>query len=148
MQIVESIHVNATPEETYAPFADLTRWPEILPDTVEVDVLYFDGYNQEFTMTVERPGGLETVRGIRYCRAPFELELVQTTPPPGFTRMAGSWTFTAEDGGTRVAADRRFERSSDRDGVTPSPAPEQVAAKLGEILRGNLGLFREAIERA
>jgi ribosome-associated toxin RatA of RatAB toxin-antitoxin module len=146
MEITESIHVDAPPERAYAPLADLSTWPRILPDTLGVDILYSDGYNEEFTMTVQRPAGPETIRGIRYCRAPYELELVQTTPPPGFARMTGRWTFTPEDGGTRITAQRRFERLPSVEGEDPGPTEEQVAFTLGGLLRGNLALFREAIE--
>jgi ribosome-associated toxin RatA of RatAB toxin-antitoxin module len=133
--------IEAPVEEVYDAFADLTRWPEILPDTVSVSVSYFDGYNQEFSMTVERPGGLETIRGVRYCRAPYELELVQMVPPPGFARMGGRWRFAPCDGGTRVEATRLFEVQG-RDGL---PADE-VAVHLARILAHNLKLFREAVE--
>src|SRR3954449_7351086 len=108
-EITETVVVRRPVEEVYDAFADLTRWPEILPDTVGVEVLYFDGYNQEFTMTVARPAGPETVRGVRYCRPPFELELVQTVPPPAFTRMRGRWRFRPDGDATVVVAARSFE---------------------------------------
>ena len=146
MQISETITVEAPIERTYAAFADLDRWPEILPDTVGVDVMYFDGYNQEFTMTVERPGGLETVRGFRYCRAPLELEMIQTTPPPIMTRLSGVWTFAElPQGGTEVRVTRRFGLKSPEQGG-PAATEEQFAITLGTILRTNLELFKEAVE--
>jgi aromatase len=146
MQISETITIDAPIERTYAAFADLDRWPEILPDTVGVDVSYFDGYNQEFTMTVERPGGEETVRGFRYCRPPLELELVQTTPPPVMRRMSGVWSFAeGDDGATRVVASRRFELKGPEQGGPPV-SEEEFAGTLGSILRNNLELFKEAVE--
>ena len=99
-------------------------------------------------MTVERPGGLETVRGIRYCRAPYELELVQTTPPPAMSRMSGIWSFAPAGGGaTEVTATRRFSLRAPDDGGPPI-GEEQFAVKLGEILRTNLELFKAAVEDA
>jgi hypothetical protein len=141
-EIIESVEVASPVEEVYAAFAVLTRWPEILPDTVGVEILYTDGYNEEFTMTVSRPGGLETVRGVRYQRPSAELELVQTTPPPGFSQMNGNWSFIATATGTEVIASRRFKLAADdeRD-------PSVVAHGLSRILQQNLGLFREAVER-
>ena len=147
MQISETITIDAPIERTYAAFADLDRWPEILPDTVAVDVTYFDGYNQEFSMTVERPAGEETVRGFRYCRAPYELELVQTTPPPIMTRMSGLWTFAElAEGGTEVNATRRFNLKTPEQGG-PAVTEEQFSTTLGTILRTNLELFKAAVER-
>jgi hypothetical protein len=147
MQIAETITIDAPLERAYDAFADLDRWPSILPDTVGVEITYFDGYNQEFSMTVERPGGLETVRGVRYCRPPYQLELVQTTPPPAMSRMSGVWNFAlTADGATEVTATRRFSLHTPEQGG-PTVSEEQFAVKLGAILRTNLLLFKEAIER-
>lgn len=146
MQISETVTIDAPIERTYDAFADLDRWPVILPDTLAVDVTYFDGYNQEFSMTVDRPGGGETVRGFRYCRAPLELELIQTTPPPVMTRMSGTWSFAETDSGaTEVTATRRFALKTPEQGGPPVTEAE-FAGKLGSILRTNLELFKAAIE--
>lgn len=142
MNIIQTVTVKAPAAEVYAAFADLSRWNEILPDVLDVKVLYFDGYHQEFTMTVERPDGPETIRGVRYCRPHRELELVQTTPPPGFARMRGTWTFREADGATEVTATRDFRLADGH------PLPEQeVGDRLTLILKDNLNLFRTAVER-
>jgi uncharacterized membrane protein len=147
MEISETITIDAPIERTYWAFADLDRWPEILPDTLAVEVTYFDGYNQEFSMTVKRPGGDETVRGFRYCRPPLELELFQTSPPPAMERMSGVWSFTElPEGGTEVKATRRFSLKSPEQGG-PAVTEEQFAATLRTILRTNIELFKEAVER-
>lgn len=146
MRISESIIVTAPIDRTYRAFADLDRWPAILPDTVDVDVSYFDGYNQEFSMTVLRPEGPETVRGFRYCRFPVQLELVHTTPPPVMSRMSGLWDFTErQDGTTTVTATRQFALKPAGEGG-PAVAEEQFALGLSSILRTNLQRFKEAIE--
>jgi aromatase len=147
MRVSEVITIDAPIERAYEAFADLDRWPEILPDTVAVDVTYFDGYNQEFSMTVERPGGLETVRGFRYCRAPYEVELVQTTPPPAMTRMSGVWSFAeTADGATEVTATRSLALK-DPDQGGPAVGEAEFAGHLGSIVRTNLELFKAAVER-
>lgn len=141
-EITERATFDAGVDRVYAAFADLPGWVAILPDTLAVDVLYFDGYNQEFTMTVERPGGPEAVRGVRYLRPLHELELVQMVPPPGFARMSGRWHFEQADGGaSTVTATREFELAAG--GASDEAA---VAVKLGQILRTNLELFRQAVE--
>lgn len=143
MRISEQTVVDAPIETVYGVYADLDGWCEVLPDVVAVDVHYMDGYNQEFSMTVERPAGPETVRGVRYCRAPYELELVQTTPPPGLARMTGLWTFSEEDGRTKVTASREFTLL----GEAAEDAEQAFARKLRGFLRTNLELFRKAAER-
>jgi ribosome-associated toxin RatA of RatAB toxin-antitoxin module len=140
VQISQSVVVEAPIEDVYGTFADLDRWVDVLPDCLAVEVLYADGYQQEFTMTVDRPAGPETVRGVRYCRAPRELELVQTTPPPKLGRMCGRWRFSERDGRTTVVAQRDFEL------LDAEASEEAFAAGLGRTLRHNLELFREAIE--
>lgn len=142
MNVTRTVAIKAPVAEVYDAFADLARWNEILPDVLDVKVLYFDGYHQEFTMTVERPDGPETVRGVRYCRPHRELELVQTTPPPGFARMCGTWTFREAGGATEVTAARDFRLADGH------PASEQeVGERLALLLKDNLGLFKAAVER-
>jgi hypothetical protein len=142
-RIAERLGFDCPVVRVYGAFADLAGWPAVLPDTLDVEVLYSDGYNEEFTMTVERPGGPETVRGVRYCRPPHELELFQTTPPPGFARMRGRWEFAPDPatGGSVVVATRDFE-------LAPGAASDEraVAGMLSQVLRRNLELFREAVE--
>lgn len=149
MRITECVLIDAPVEKVYAAFADLERWPTILPDTVGVDVIYDDGYNQEFSMTVTRPGGEETVRGFRYTRAPFELEMVQTRPPPLLSRMHGLWTFQPEGSRTRVVADRDFQllpaEHQPTEGLTLTE--EDFGEKLRTLLRANLQLFQTTVER-
>jgi polyketide cyclase/dehydrase/lipid transport protein len=143
MIISETVRVAAEPPVVYGAFADLDRWVRILPDVLDVEVFYFDGYNQEFSMTVERPGGPETVRGVRYHRPFRELELVQTTPPPGLSRMCGTWRFSDDGGSTVVTATREFTLAGDRHAAL---GEEGFASVLRTALRTNLALFRKALE--
>lgn len=143
MTVEARVEIDASIDEVFGWFADLKRWPSVLSDTKAVDVLYFDGYNEEFTMTVSRPGGDETVRGVRYHRAARELELFQMTPPPGVRAMSGIWYFDSLAGNrTAVRATRNVEL------VDPDPA--SVAAfrtRLAGFLESNLLAFKGAIER-
>jgi hypothetical protein len=138
MNVVEEVKVDVPPGELYALYCDLERWPEVLEDVQSVDVLYADGYQQEFTMTVTRPGGPETVRGVRYCRG-RELELCQFTTPPTLSRMRGRWTFDGPaEGPTTLRAEREFVlRDPDADG-------ERFAEVLRAFLRHNLDAFGKA----
>ncbi|MEW9532349.1 SRPBCC family protein [Microbispora sp. NPDC049125] len=140
MRICEQMVVDAPAESVYGLYADLAAWKRVLPDVVDVEVHYMDAHRQEFSMTVERPGGLETVSGVRHLRAPHELELVQTTPPPGLAAMRGTWTFTPENGKTTVTASREFTL------LDPDGDEQRFAEKLRGFLRTNLDLFRRAAE--
>ena len=150
MEITQSVLIESDVASVYRAFADLTRWKGILDDVLDATVLYDDGYHQEFTMTVARPAGPETVRGIRYCRPHRELELFQPQPPPGLRAMRGTWTFSQEDGGrrTRVVATRSFELAPDGrgDGSTLAGDEQAFARKLSDILSTNLHLFKKALE--
>jgi hypothetical protein len=138
----ESTWIDRTINHVYGAFADIAGWKGVLPDVLDVRVLYDDGAHQEFLMTVERPPGPETVRGIRFCRAPYRIAMFQPAPPPGFRKMVGLWTFAEDDARrTRVTAARWFEldRSTGLDRV-------MVADKLRGYLRANLDLFRRSLE--
>jgi aromatase len=146
MNIAQSIFIAADIETTYAAFADIVRWKQILPDVLDVQLLYDDGYNQEFTMTVERPQGVETVRGVRYCTYPFRLELFQPEPPPGVARMAGVWEFTNTDDGTVVEASRQFALRDNPDLGRLESRDLAFAEKLRGYLATNLEHFKRSIE--
>lgn len=151
MKVVEELTVDAPPKVVYGLYADITAWPKVLDDVVSAEEVYFDGYNQEFTMTVERPGGEETVRGIRYCRptaldgsAPeslrtAELEMCQFTTPPMLSKMSGKWTFSGpEQGPTTVVAERHFAMKD------PNADEEAFAVNLRGFLKLNLEKFGQA----
>jgi hypothetical protein len=104
-----------------------------------IQVLYDDGRHQEFLMTVARPNGAETIRGIRYLQPSDCIELFQPAPPPGFRRMCGTWKFRQIGDATEVLATRTYELAD------PATSAE-VGQKLRGFLRTNLGLFKGYIE--
>jgi Polyketide cyclase / dehydrase and lipid transport len=140
-EIAERVLIGCDIEVVYETFEDVAAWPWILPDTLDVTVHYFDGYNQEFSLTVARRGGLETIRGVRYCRPPDSLELVETTPPPGFARMSGHWRFRVVGDATEVLATRSFALVS-ADAAETAGAAE----RLRGVLSADLARFRAAME--
>ena len=132
------IQIDAPLPRVYDAFAGLAHWQAALPDVRGVEVLYDDGRLQEFLMTVERPNGAETIRGVRFLE-PGSIELFQPTPPPGFRRMCGTWSFREADGSTEVTATRTFELQD------PAAAPA-VSEKLRGFLETNLALFKRYVE--
>jgi hypothetical protein len=137
--IQEHILIDAPLAHVYDVFAGLSHWQAALPDVLNIEVLYDDGRHQEFLMTVERPNGPETIRGIRYLDKPDCIELFQPVPPPGFRRMCGGWHFSQAGASTKVRATRTFDL------VNPGAAAA-VSDKLQGFLRTNLGLFKSYIE--
>ena len=137
--ISASIVIRAGTAQVYRAFADIRFWASVLPDVRAVDVLYEDACHQEFTMTVERPPGEETVRAIRFLYPGRQIDLFQPQPPPGFSRMCGTWTFEPVGAGTRVTATRTFHAYA---------AGNAAAAetKLRGFLRRNLERFRSTLE--
>ncbi|MEK8015988.1 MAG: SRPBCC family protein [Candidatus Parabeggiatoa sp.] len=144
--ITESVSIKNTVESVFSAFANLPRWKDILPDVLDVKVLYDDGYNQEFTMTVERPTGEETVRGIRYCVPNVSLELFQPEPPPGFQYMIGQWKFFPDLEGTLVVGTRRFVLTPEEQNNS-SNINELAGKKLRGYLKHNLSIFKTALEQ-
>jgi hypothetical protein len=110
--------VEAAPGDVYAVYADIDRWPQLFPGVLAAEITYDDGYNQEFTMTVEKDGRLESVRGVRYLRRPDEIEMCHFTPPPGMSTFRCRRTFTGRAGGARITELREFSRIA---GHTPVP---------------------------
>ena len=141
IKIEAYVEIEAPPAHVYAVFAGLDHWRAALPDVLDVKVLYDDGNHQEFLMTVERPNGAETIRGIRYLDGSHEIELFQPVPPPGFKKMCGVWRFTQHGGHTEVQATRQFQLTEDN----PISAAEAVK-KLREFLQTNLRLFKDYVE--
>jgi hypothetical protein len=137
--IQEQIRIDAPLSRVYEVFAGLSHWQAALPDVLGIEVLYDDGRHQEFLMTVQRPNGPETIRGVRYLEQPDRIELFQPAPPPGFRQMCGTWHFRAVAGTTEVRAERIFQ-------VEDPVAVAAVSEKLRGFLRTNLALFKNYIE--
>ena len=140
--IRESIVINRDVATVYSAFSSLEFWQQVLTDILDVKVRYNDSHHQEFLMTVQRPKGPETIRGIWFCKPNRSIELFQPEPPPGFKRMTGVWTFEEANGGTQVSVKRQFELLPSDSG----PTTEEVAAKLREFLQRNLNLFKAQLE--
>lgn len=142
MKIVKELTINSNIEKVYRTFHDFEHWVAALPDVLDVELHYDDGFHQEFSMIVERKGTEETVRGIRFCSPNNTIELFQTSPPPLFKHMTGSWKFTKETRKrTRVTATRHFEMH-DKDQL----ALEVAKNNLCQYLAKNLLLFKDYIE--
>lgn len=83
-------------DRAYEALFDLTRWEELLPHILRLDIGYDDGQYQEFWMTVkaESDGSPLTVRSVRNC-TPGAIEFFQPEPPPFLLHHGGIWRFAA-----------------------------------------------------
>src|SRR5688572_17368753 len=71
---------------------------------LDISVLYDDGINQEFIMTVMAGGKEEKIRSIRRCIPQSKITYFQVTPPPILTEHQGAWVIEPEQEGARVYA--------------------------------------------
>lgn len=121
--------VDAPAADVYEVYADIAEWPRHFDSVLAAELTYDDGYNQEFTMTVEKDGRIESVRGVRYLRRPGEMEMCHFTPPPGMATFRCRRDFSARhDGTTRVSELREFGRAAG------STSPEGYENGLRELL--------------
>ena len=139
--VEQSVIIKAPLARVFDAFADLLKWRRILPDVVDVSMLYEDGRHQEFLMTVERGGQHEQIRGIRYVYPGEKIELFQPNPPPGFKSMTGEWRFRAVDGGTEVLVKRFFSLLDE----TPAKR-EEISHNLQHYLQTNLRRFGDYLQ--
>ncbi|MGA1840878.1 MAG: SRPBCC family protein [bacterium] len=142
MIVKQDIIIHAPIADVYDRFANIHEWKNILPDVLDIDTIYDDGYHQEFKMTVERPTGNETIRAVRYCIKNSLIEIFQPIPPPIFSKMSGIWKFENIDSKTLVISIRNFQLKKD---ITFDE--KMVASNLNKILFKNLNLFKDAIEK-
>jgi hypothetical protein len=125
----------------FRAFADLDFWKRTLGDVLSVRIHYQDPVNSEFSMTVARPSGPETVRGIRFCYPQNCIEMVHLIPPPAFQSMRGVWKFRPIREATLVSAERWFTLK-----VGGQVSMAEAGSKLSAYLQANLGLFKAALE--
>jgi len=100
----ESIHILASPDRCYAVAIDFDRYPEWATDVKEVEVLEHDADGRGTRVRYEVSALGKTigyVLGYDYAAAPGGF--AWTLEKADFLRrLDGSYSFGAEDGGTRV----------------------------------------------
>jgi hypothetical protein len=100
----ESIHIEASPEQCYAVAIDFDRYPEWATDVKEVEVLDRDGEGRGTRVRYEISALGKTIGYVlayEYADAPEGFSWV-LEKADYLRRLDGSYSFDAEDGGTRV----------------------------------------------
>ena len=99
------IDIKATAEQVFNLLYNIKDWPNILPHCEKITVLYEDGCNQEFEMTVvNAEGKSEVMRSIRHGYVNTMIEYFQPSPPPVLKQHAGKWTINETESGIHLEA--------------------------------------------
>ncbi|MFJ5855752.1 SRPBCC family protein [Enterobacter cancerogenus] len=88
------------------------HWKYIIPHCSDVEILYDDGENQEFIMTVQVGERTEKIRSIRHIRG-MTIRYFQPNPPYPLTRHTGTWKINRINGQTTVTSDHQITLSPD-----------------------------------
>ncbi|PTU86835.1 hypothetical protein BUZ62_06680 [Staphylococcus pasteuri] len=98
----DSIQINTSAEKMINSIWNLDEWEEKLEHIKKIEILYDDGYNQEFLMGVKTENNSETVnvRSIRRKNNDNSIEFFQPEPPVYLLHHAGKWSFTPIDNNT------------------------------------------------
>lgn len=99
------IEINATAENVFNTLYNAKEWPKLLPHCKKITMLYEDGRNQEFEMTViGAQDKIEVMRSIRHGHAPNFIEYFQPSLPPALSRHEGKWIITETVHGVTLEA--------------------------------------------
>ncbi|WP_180552058.1 hypothetical protein P3U69_12520 (plasmid) [Staphylococcus haemolyticus] len=92
----DSIKINTPIETMIRSIWDLDCWEEKLEHIKNIEILYDDGYNQEFLMGVktENNSNIVNVRSIRRKNDDNSIEFFQPEPPEYLLHHAGLWSFS------------------------------------------------------
>jgi hypothetical protein len=149
MILEERIWIDCEMNKVYEAVADPYRWKEIIPNVSEVCVIYDDGRNQEFTITVEKPTGPETARTIRYCLE-NKILVFQPKCPHKVRKVQAEWLFLKDNSKTIVVARRELELEeiNDENQMTKEENLyfEKFKTNLTKLLKLNLIAFKNHLE--
>lgn len=75
-------------------FWDISKWSSFWSPIHDVEVLYDDGKNQEFSMKVDWQNDVHRIRTIRFIEH-SKIVFFSPTPPPPTVIHHGTWSFTS-----------------------------------------------------
>jgi hypothetical protein len=88
---------------------DIKKWSSFWSPLKEVQVLYDDGFHQEFNLYVSWEGTIATVRTIRFRDNDGNVSFFSPEPPPPTISHYGKWIFLSQcDGSIELIAERNF----------------------------------------
>ena len=89
------------PKQCFTLLKKADMWKFILPHCTDIEMLYDDGENQEFIMTVEVGGSTERIRSVRTIEKDT-IRYFQTSPPFPLSEHRGVWEVSEENGLTTL----------------------------------------------
>ncbi|BBB90954.1 MAG TPA: SRPBCC family protein [Methylomusa anaerophila] len=99
------IEIKTTAGQVYNLLYNVQEWPKLLPHCQKITMLYEDGRNQEFEMTVTgAQDKTEVMRSIRHGYANNIIEYFQPSLPPALQRHEGKWIITGTENGVHLEA--------------------------------------------
>lgn len=133
-----SIRLPVSAEAAREAFWDLSKLGVLWERILDVRLLYQDRWHQEAMMAVERDGGREDIRIVRFTDG-RDITFFNPVPPPMMELHRGAWTFREEaHGGTVIGAFREYRLHARRD------EDPRDFAKRSEAFRS---AFRERLDR-
>jgi len=100
------------PEYYFSLLKKAEHWKYILPHCTDINMLYDDGENQEFIMTVQVGARTEKIRSVRHIRG-LTIRYFQPDPPYPLTRHTGTWVINQVNGHTTVTSSHAITLSPD-----------------------------------
>ncbi len=113
-QFEEQLVIAARPEAIFELLKRADEWPRLLPHCHSVEMVYDDGHNQEFIMTVSTQAGQERIRTVRHCNPSSCVSYFQSEPPPLIRIHTGEWLLEPVSGGVRVTSRHLVELKPDK----------------------------------
>lgn len=103
------IEIKSTARQVFDLLYQVQEWPQVLPHCKKIKLLYEDGHNQEFEMTVVGVGEkLEVMRSIRHGYANRMIEYFQPSLPLALQRHEGRWVITDKKNGVYLESWHRI----------------------------------------
>lgn len=147
----DSIVINTTIEEMVEAIWNLYRWEERLDHIKSINVLYDDGYNQEFLMTVQNNNNCVKVRSIRRMNPNNTIEFFQPEPPIYLRHHTGSWAFLEVDGQVKVTLKHEWNINEEKipalyPGYSLEETSEFIQQELLEHAEATLSMWKSILE--
>lgn len=140
-RFTQRMTIAAPQTEVYAALFDMGRWAERLIHVTDIDVLYDDGRNQEFLMTVQSGNDATLqVRSVRCCHDEV-IDFFQPVPPPYLTHHGGTWRFTENGvGGTDVEVTHVWDLAQNASDWYPPTADGSTEERIHRVLADHSAL--------
>ncbi|WNG34354.1 hypothetical protein F0U61_12470 [Archangium violaceum] len=149
-QFEEQLVIAAEPEAIFELLKRADEWPRLLPHCHSVEMVYDDGHQQEFIMTVSTQAGQERIRTVRHCNPYSCVSYFQSEPPPLIQIHTGEWLLEPVSGGVRVTSRHLVELKPDKvkqfwGELSPGEALDRVEKAINANSRGTMQAIQKRL---